>query len=81
MRSTFKVLFYLKRNKEQPLAPVMDRMPSSAPKSKSRFACGKSKAVVRKARMSKPTVSIAIWTIFGGKSTNLIRIFVITTVM
>ncbi len=26
MRSTFKVLFYLKRNKEQPLAPVMGRI-------------------------------------------------------
>ena len=26
MRSTFKVLFYLNRNKEQPLAPVMGRI-------------------------------------------------------
>ena len=88
MRSTFKVLFYLKKNKAQAIAPVMGRItvngtiaqfsakievPVRLWEVKGGRAKGKS---VEADRINRHLDNIR-----GDKSTNIIRIFAITTAM
>ena len=54
MRSTFKVLFYLKRNKEQPLAPVMGRITVNG--TITQFS-------------AKIEVPVRLWEVKGGRAT------------
>ena len=85
MRSTFKVLFYLKRNKKktQSAVPLMGRITVNG--TISQFSAkltvperlwevrgGRAKG--RSLEASKPTVSTAIWTISARSSTVIIGI-------
>lgn len=82
MRSTFKVLFYLKRNKDkdQKVVPVMvvsqstAASRSSARSSPSRKRFGRSAAAAPRAAVSKRIASTAIWTTSAPRSASTIRI-------
>ena len=88
MRSTFKVLFYLKRTKNTPRAvyPVMGRITIngtisqfSAEDQRSGTTVGGSlKAAEPKAKASSRNASTAIWTISASRSANTISRFAIT---
>ena len=81
MRSTFKVLFYLKRNKEktQSVVPLMGRITVNGTISQfsAKLSVPERLWEVRggraKAEASKRTVSTGIWTIFALKSTVIIE--------
>ena len=83
MRSTFKVLFYLKRNKEktQSVVPLMGRITVNgtisqfSAKLSVRSVCagGGPRGAVPRAEASKRTVSTGIWTIFALKLTVIIE--------
>ena len=83
MRSRFKVLFYLKRNKDkdQKVVPVMVVSQSTAASRSSarsfpfRSRFGRSAAAAPRVVASKPIASTAIWITSALRSASTIRIF------